>query len=139
MDALRPLAGCSAPLGRRRYELSIAMAGRLRDDQKHDVARTAIPHLVRDPRRDLQTHAGLQPMPGTLDLQLELAREDVEELPGPEMAMSHLCRTGRHALLNDAEIRRAHQVPAVAPGAPLVVFGRGGRNRNGQCLGPPES
>jgi len=115
------------------------MAGRLRDNEEHHIVRTTIARLVRGPRRNLQAHPGREPMPGALDLQLELPLKDVEELPGPGMSMPHLGGGRRHPLLNDTEVRGAYEMPAVAPGAPGVVLGRGGRHRSGQRSYPPET
>ena len=115
------------------------MAGRLRDNEEHHIVRTTIARLVRGPRRNLQAHPGREPMHGALDLQLELPLKDVEELPGPGMSMPHLGGGRRHPLLNDTEVRGAYEMPAVAPGAPGVVLGRGGRHRSGQRSYPPET
>jgi hypothetical protein len=51
-----------------------------------------------------------------------LAFEDVKELPGIGMKMATLAISGRHALLNDAQLGSIEQVPSLARRTPLIPF-----------------
>ena len=77
--------------------------------------------------RDLKPTQWTQYVQNSGALDGELTPEYVKELPRPPMQMPNFSGSRRHPFLNDAEIGRAKQVPAVTHLAPDVVWcGRDG-------------
>lgn len=113
------------------------MTRRLRHDEEGDIALASIHRLVSDPGGDLEPDAWLECVHSSVDLHVETSRENVEELPRPRMAVTDLGRSGRHSLLDHAEILSAHEMPAVALRAPGVVLGRSRRCWSVQRLCAP--
>ena len=106
------------------------MTRRLAGDENAQRLFASVHRLVLLAGRDLDAFVSADDEFVMFDLHRQLAFEDIEELPGAVVMMTCLAGAGRHELLNDVELRRANEVPAVAVvvvrAAPFVVFGVGG-------------
>ena len=79
---------------------------------------------------DLEARSTGPPMRRAIDLERQFAVDDVKVLVSSRVPMSKLTSAPRHALVNDAEHSRMHEVPAITPITPAVVFGRRCRHRH---------
>jgi len=119
LDALNPAE--KTEKGRLR-ELTILMAGRLRYYKKARVGARAVQCLMRLTRRYLQPLPRLKDIESPRDLHRELASQHIEELPRAGVEVTLLFGTGRHTLLDHAEVFAPQEIPAIADSAPGVVI-----------------
>jgi hypothetical protein len=105
---------------------AVAVAGRLAGDEDSHGAGAAIDGLMGLAGGDLDALAGFEGEVVMFDLDRELSPKDEEELAGVEVVVAGLAGAGRHQLLDDVEVGRADEVPAVAVIAPGVVLGGSG-------------
>ena len=75
---------------------------------------------------DLDAFAGVEEEVVVLDLEGELAFEDVEELAGLEVVVAGFAGARGHCFFDDVELGGSDEVPAVAVVSPGVVLGVGG-------------
>jgi len=101
----------------------------VRDDEEVHGCRATIDRLVVYAWRDLEPRPRRQQVQCPRDLERQFAAEHKKELSCLRMTVPYLIGVGRHALLDDAQIGGAHEVPAVALRAPDVVVGRCRGNR----------
>lgn len=90
-----------------------------------------VPRLMLLAGRDLNSLTRVKDELVMLDLHRQLAFENIKELASAVVMVAGLAGAGGHPLLDDVELGRLDEVPAVAGvvagAAPLVVFGvRGG-------------
>ena len=77
-------------------------------------ASAAIQRLMRDSGRNLQPLAGPQNVLDTIGFYGQFPRQHVEKLPRLRMFVLPLRSPRRHALFNDRQRIRLHQMPAIA-------------------------
>jgi hypothetical protein len=111
-----------------RYGNSIAMTGRLRDDEKARIFTTAIEDLMRRLCGYREAGEGREAVRFAIELDSELASENIEELRRPLMHVALLRAARWHALFDHAKRVCTMKMPAVtsmrADGArPYIVFG----------------
>ncbi len=97
------------------------MTGWRRSHQKMRVGLRHITHLVRNARWDRQAFLCVQRMDCSGQFNFKLAREYIKELAGMYMVVTRLSTTRADPFLNDRKFRRAHQMPAIFPGTPVIV------------------
>jgi hypothetical protein len=99
------------------------MAWRLRHHDKLCRGIGLIQYLMSLFRWNLQSLLRAEEMAFSLNLYGESPREDEEELARARVAVPGLRSTGRHLFLDHAQVRRLHQMPAIAPFPPGVMLG----------------
>lgn len=93
------------------------------DHQKADIARAVIAGLMTGPGRDFYPGPGRDPVIHAVQFHGQLARQDIEELPGHGMNMPAFAGARQHSFLDDHQVRGGGQDPAVAILAPAIMLG----------------
>ena len=101
----------------------VPMTRRLTGNDDPNGAGTLVERLMLLAGRDLDALAFLKYEDVVLDLHRQFAFENIEELARASMRVADLAGRSRHEFFNHAEVRPLDQVPAVAIGAPFIMFG----------------
>jgi hypothetical protein len=97
------------------------MTGWLRDDKEGEIFGASVEQAMAGSWRDLQSLVRLQSHCGSIESQDRLTLQHIEELPGSGVVMTHFRGSGRHALLNDAQLSGPDQMPPITTLSPPVM------------------